>query len=299
MPLRPALLSAAAVIVALCTTAAPAAATAAPRFSETSRPIVGDLTADHRPDVVTLGRDTTSSVPSCAARVRPGKKDGSTSTTGAFRPLPVRGSMVVECPDLGVVLPGPTAAAARLAVTWSSVAPIGGKSVQFFRWAPATQRWTWDGATNAMFQPSSLTTQDLDGDGFGDLVERTDQGSGVEVYTGRASTYRLLWTSAPSALDDLAFADFDHGRGVDILDAHAFYSGVNVGVTVVDGSTGTAVQLVADTAASPASYEPEAVDVNGDGWLDVRVQVTADDGTPRPDLVFRNRANGRLAFTRV
>lgn len=294
--LRPLLFVTLAVATVAGLTSTTAAATAA--AAAVSRPIVGDVTSDGLADQVTLGADRTAVTPTCSARVRPGLPGGGTAG-GAFRPLPVRGAMVMACPDLGVVVAGPTPATARLAVAWSSVPPVGGRTVQFFRWTAATQTWTYDGGTTGQYQPSILASRDVDGDGYGDLVETTDQGSGVSVFAGRASSYHQVWSSAPSSADRLSFADFDHHAGVDVLDGYSFFGSLHVGVTVVDGRTGTTQILVADTSDSPSSYVPQAVDVDHDGWLDVRVRVTGADGSPRPTIVFRNRANGTLAFTRV
>lgn len=295
--LRPLLFPALALAAAAGLTATAAPATAA--VVAVSRTVVGDITGDRRPDRITLGADSASSTATCSARVRPGLPGGGTSSGGAFRPLPVRGAVVLVCPDLATVVAGPTPGQARLAVAWSSVPPVGGRSLQFFRWSAATQTWTYDGGTTGQYQPSTLTARDIDGDGFGDLVETTDQGSGVTVLTGRASNYHQLWSSAPSSDDVLTFADFDHHGGTDLLDGHSFFGTLHVGVTVVDGRTGTTVELVDDTTDSGSTYTPQAVDVNHDGWLDVRVRVTAVDGSALPTLIFRNRADGTLAFRRL
>lgn len=281
-------------VAALTATSAPASAAS---VTPTSRTITGDVTGDGLADQVTLGSDSGAS-PHCSARVRVGRAGGGFSGTG-YLPLPVRGTTVLLCPDLGVVVAGPTPAKARLAVTFSSVAPLGGKSVQFFRWTAATPGWVYDGGTAGQFQPSSLRTKDVDGDGWGDLVEVTDQGAGVAVFAGRASTYRQVWSSSPSTSDALVFADFDHGGGLDLVDGHSFFSSLHVGVTVVDGATGTTKVLVNDTSDAPSTYTPEAVDLNHDGWLDIRVAVFDADGVKRPAIVFRNKADGTLGFTRL
>ena len=294
-PLRSLLCTALALaaVGALGSTTVVASATVAP----TSRPVTGDVTGDGLADQVTLGADT-AVAGTCSARVKPGLATGGFGG-GAYRALPIRGVQLLFCPDLGVVVPGPTPARNRLAVAWSSVPPLAAKSVQFFRWDPATRAWTYDGGTNGQYQPSSLSSRDVDGDGFGDLVEFTDQGAGVSVFAGRGSTYRQVWTSSPSTADLLTYADFDHGPGVDFVDAHAFFGSLHVGVTVVDGATGTTTALVTDTSDAPSSYTPRVVDVDHDGWPDVRIGVVAADGTTLAPIVFRNRADGTLRFRRV
>lgn len=280
-------------VVGLTVTAVPAHAAAA--VTPTSDRIVGDVTADGLADQVTLGADDAGH---CAARVRTGRAGGG-FTGGDWVALPVRGVTVLTCPDLGVVLPGPKPAKARLAVAWSSIAPVGGPSVQFFRWDAQTPAWVYDGGTDGQVQPSTLRTEDVDGDGFGDLVEITDQGSGVSVFAGRGSSYRQVWSSAPSSFDVPVFADFDHHGGTDLVDGHSFFGSTNVGVTVVDGLTGAIRDLVVDSSVLPSTYSPQVVDVDHDGWADVKVRVWDADGNPRPALVFRNRADGTLRFTRV
>ncbi len=277
--------------------ATPAGAATAVTPAKVGQVIKGDITADSRTDQITLGSAGTV-MPACSAKVLAGLAGGGYAT-GTFHPLPVHGMVVLACPDLGVVVAGPSPSKARLAVTWSSVPPMNGPSVQFFRWTVATQTWTYDGGTSGQYQPSTLASSDLDGDGYGDLVETTDQGDGVSVYVGKASTYRQLWTSSPSSEDTVSLTDLDHGPGLDIVDGHSFFGYLNVGVTVVDGRTGNHRALIDDTSGSGVTYVPQPVDVDHDGWTDVRVKRTAADGSSLPTLVFRNLGTGKLSFKQV
>lgn len=300
--------AAAALLTGLAPAAAAAAEPPAPAAGSAPAPVFtgaaiasGDLTGDGVPDRLRLGSLGDPAAPtSCAVQITPGLGRGQFGTPTVVT-LPVRDTSVPKyregCPDLGVVLPGPVPGAARLAVTWFGVPPQGAPSVQLFAVTGGTA--TYAGGFTGMYQPSSIGTRDLDGDGYGDVYEQTDQGPGLDVFVGRGTTWHRLYES-PGRLASVQFFDFNHNRGTDML---ITYTGLgHEGVVAVDGLTGaTATLLDGGPDDYTTRYAAAVVDEDHNAYPDVQVQtLDYDTGTVTATEVFRNLSfHGRWVFVPV
>ncbi len=133
--------------------------------------------------------------------------------------------------------------------------------------------------------PGSLAAGDLDGDGHLDVVvvnsAMTDNTISVFIGFGNgafAAGYRLPTLLAPS---DVAIADFDRDRDLDVLVTH--YGAPAILIFVNDGNGGlTATALGLGVAQST----PNVADLDGDAWPDVALT------TGVASVLINNRTGG-------
>ncbi len=292
-PLRHLLAACAVATAAICVLGI-APAVAAPVFTPSPYGTIhGDVTGDGRPDRIDLGYLGHYREARCVARVSAGSRGGRQAAPVLVK-LPVRGE-VAECPDLGTVLTGPSPALNRLAVGFFSAPPDGdGARIQVFSLVSGAAKYR-TGTSSAQYEPSGIHSQDFDGDGWGDLWEQTDQGSGFVALRVRGATFTPLTSLSSEWFPEVQFADLNHGRGVDILLTNVASPWLAPEAVVVDGLTGATQTLVA-ASHTPAgddvdSYRLSMVDLDHDKFVDLRVDATWS-GQTVATTYWRNRSKG-------
>lgn len=273
-------------------------ATAAPVFHAGRQVIVGDLTSDGINDRLVLGSVDRGNGITCAYQLQTGLGAGRFAAPYVGN-LPFQGrdpDGPQICPDVGVVVKGPTPAQNQLAVA-DSILGTGHPTVQFFR-GFATHAVRYTGGFDGQFQTGSLNSTDFDGDGWGDIWESTDQGSGFTAWVGRPTTgYHVLYGTPFTDFAPAQFFDLNRAGGTDILVSWND-SGQGSGAAVVDGRTG-AVQVLGPTADDPdpstSSFDLAVVDLNHDRYPDIRLTTTyvaPQGGYATLTTDFLNRSQG-------
>ncbi|MEV0719363.1 hypothetical protein [Asanoa sp. NPDC050611] len=268
------------VLAALAVAACASTLLAGPAFAGgEGDPLLGDVNADGRTDRATLvalpGQE-------CGVDVELGQAGGGFGTATRYTwPNPAE---VNYCPDLGVILDlgGDGASELLLAYFWGRPPGVDTDLIVLEDFTPA-------GGFDAIFQPSFIGLENFNTDDLVDVYEWTDQGDGLVTWLNTPTGQLVPGPVHQRALDfGFEFADFDRDGASDVVIGYTgAYPQTPDTAAVVILDDGKRVTLRDDGSY----YDVDALDANGDGKLDVRLD-NLDTGE-----VVHFIGNGRGGFT--
>lgn len=259
------------------------AATATPTPTALSAPIYADFNGDHLRDKAILGQIGTTTT--CTVSVQNGLPGG------GFGPAKVHTYTTAEheppfCPDRGTALKLGNDKRPDLVTGFN----FG------FTDIVALHQFQPVAVFTGVEQPDTMTAADFTGDGRDDLLEFTNEGSGLAIFD---NTPQGTLVPGPAVCQQgspqYALADFNNDGGQDILLSHlCFVHTFTDEAVVLFGNGGQ--QVLTSTCDFSVRFTVFVVDVNRDGIPDAGV-ITTKPGAPTTIRYFQNDGTGH--FTEV